>query len=58
LKKALEKKSNSIQYIVADITESPINRPKEEQDVISDIIPVKDHRHSRWLEAPPFFLRG
>jgi hypothetical protein len=28
-KKALKRKSNSIQYIVVDVTESPINRPKE-----------------------------
>jgi hypothetical protein len=30
-KKALKRKTNTIQYIVADVTESPINRPKEEQ---------------------------
>jgi hypothetical protein len=30
-KKALERKSNSIQCIVADVPENPINRPKEVQ---------------------------
>jgi hypothetical protein len=30
-KKALKRKSPSIQYIVVDVTESPINRPKEGQ---------------------------
>jgi hypothetical protein len=30
-KKALKRKSESIQYIVVDVTESPINRPKEGQ---------------------------
>jgi hypothetical protein len=30
-KKALKRKSASIQYIVVDVTESPINRPKEGQ---------------------------
>ncbi|GHT80203.1 hypothetical protein FACS1894130_11020 [Spirochaetia bacterium] len=30
-KKALKRKSSTIQYIVVDITESPINRPKEGQ---------------------------
>jgi hypothetical protein len=30
-KKALNRKSPSIQYIVVDVTESPINRPKEGQ---------------------------
>jgi hypothetical protein len=31
-KKALKRKSPSIQYIVVDVTESPINRPKEGQE--------------------------
>jgi hypothetical protein len=30
-KKVLKRKSESIQYIVVDVTESPINRPKEGQ---------------------------
>ncbi|MDR1218185.1 MAG: transposase family protein [Treponema sp.] len=30
-KKALKRKSDSIQCIVADVTENPINRPKEGQ---------------------------
>jgi hypothetical protein len=30
-KKALKRKSGSIQYIVVDVTESPINRPKRGQ---------------------------
>ncbi|MDR0786074.1 MAG: transposase family protein [Treponema sp.] len=30
-KKVLKRKSDSIQYIVVDVTESPINRPKEGQ---------------------------
>jgi hypothetical protein len=30
-KKALKRKSASIQYIVVDVTESPINRPKKGQ---------------------------
>jgi hypothetical protein len=30
-KKALKRKSQEIQYIVVDVTESPINRPKEGQ---------------------------
>jgi hypothetical protein len=30
-KKALKRKSQSIQYIVVEVTESPINRPKEGQ---------------------------
>jgi hypothetical protein len=30
-KKALKRKSDSIQYVVADVTESPINRPKKGQ---------------------------
>jgi hypothetical protein len=30
-KKALKRKSNSIRYVVVDVTESPINRPKEGQ---------------------------
>ena len=30
-KKALKRKSDTIQYIVVDVTESPINRPKEGQ---------------------------
>jgi hypothetical protein len=30
-KKALKRKSGSVRYIVADVTESPINRPKEGQ---------------------------
>jgi hypothetical protein len=30
-KRALKRKSASIQYIVVDVTESPINRPKEGQ---------------------------
>jgi hypothetical protein len=30
-KKVLKRKSNAIQYIVVDVTESPINRPKEGQ---------------------------
>jgi hypothetical protein len=30
-KKVLKRKSASIQYIVVDVTESPINRPKENQ---------------------------
>jgi hypothetical protein len=30
-KKALKRKTDSIQYIVVDVTESPINRPKEGQ---------------------------
>jgi hypothetical protein len=30
-KKALKRKSDSIQYIVVDVTESPIHRPKEGQ---------------------------
>jgi hypothetical protein len=32
-KKALKRKSPEIQYIVVDVTESPINRPKEGQKV-------------------------
>jgi hypothetical protein len=32
-KKALKRKSRKIQYIVVDVTESPINRPKEGQKV-------------------------
>jgi hypothetical protein len=31
-KKVLKRKSDSIQYIVVDVTESPINRPKEGQE--------------------------
>jgi hypothetical protein len=30
-KKALKRTSESIQYMVVDVTESPINRPKEGQ---------------------------
>jgi hypothetical protein len=30
-KKALKRKSASIEYIIVDVTESPINRPKENQ---------------------------
>jgi hypothetical protein len=30
-KKVLKRKSDSIRYIVVDVTESPINRPKEGQ---------------------------
>jgi hypothetical protein len=30
-KKALKRKSASIQYVVVDVTESPINRPKKDQ---------------------------
>jgi len=30
-KRALKKKSNTIEYIVVDVTESPINRPKKNQ---------------------------
>jgi hypothetical protein len=30
-KKALKRKSASIQYVAVDVTESPINRPKEDQ---------------------------
>jgi hypothetical protein len=30
-KKKLKRKSASIQYIVVDVTESPINRPKKNQ---------------------------
>jgi hypothetical protein len=30
-KRVLKRKSESIQYIVVDVTESPINRPKEGQ---------------------------
>jgi hypothetical protein len=30
-KKALKRKSSSIEYIVVDVTESPINRPKKNQ---------------------------
>jgi hypothetical protein len=30
-KKVLKRKSNAIRYIVVDVTESPINRPKEGQ---------------------------
>jgi hypothetical protein len=30
-KKVLKRKSDAIQYIVVDVTESPINRPKEGQ---------------------------
>ena len=30
-KKVLKRKSASIQYVVADVTESPINRPKKNQ---------------------------
>jgi hypothetical protein len=30
-KKVLKRKSPSVQYIVVDVTESPINRPKEGQ---------------------------
>ena len=30
-KKVLKRKSPSIQYLVVDVTESPINRPKKEQ---------------------------
>jgi hypothetical protein len=30
-KKALKRKSGTLQYIVVDVTESPINRPKEGQ---------------------------
>jgi hypothetical protein len=30
-KKVLKRKTESIQYIVVDVTESPINRPKEGQ---------------------------
>jgi hypothetical protein len=31
-KKVLKRKSSSIQYIVVDVTESPINRPKKNQE--------------------------
>jgi hypothetical protein len=30
-KKKLKRKSASIQYVVVDVTESPINRPKKDQ---------------------------
>ena len=30
-KKVLKRKSDTIEYIVVDVTESPINRPKEDQ---------------------------
>ena len=30
-KRALKKKSDTIEYIVVDVTESPINRPKNNQ---------------------------
>jgi hypothetical protein len=30
-KKTLKRKSGSIEYIVVDVTESPINRPKKNQ---------------------------
>jgi hypothetical protein len=30
-KKKLKRKSDSIQYLVVDVTESPINRPKKGQ---------------------------
>jgi hypothetical protein len=30
-KKKLKRKSESIQYVVVDVTESPINRPKKDQ---------------------------
>jgi hypothetical protein len=30
-KKKLKRKSDSIQYVVVDVAESPINRPKKDQ---------------------------
>jgi hypothetical protein len=30
-KKKLKRKSDSIQYVIVDVTESPINRPKKNQ---------------------------
>ena len=30
-KRVLKRKSNTIEYIVVDVTESPINRPKNDQ---------------------------
>jgi hypothetical protein len=33
-KKVLKRKSESIQYIVVDVTESPINRPKKPKRVL------------------------